>query len=333
MIRLSNGNDFIVYKRYNQEPGKFSEFNTRKIIHRILPRQMRSIAFEMDRLNILHLPVYFKDIPFLKKGKNIVTIHDIVPLFSPDMCMDGVSEYFNRLKSDSSGFDMFIAVSANTKKDIINYLNIQEDKIRVIYEAPDERYRPIRDLSGFRAKYGLNKFVLFVGTLEPRKNIPNLIKAFAMLKRTDYQLVIAGKKGWKYADIFKLVEDRGLNDRIRFIGYIGDEELPELYSAADLFVYPSLYEGFGLPPLEAMACGTPVIVSNRSSLPEVVGDAGILVDPEEIDDIAGAMERLLQKTSLREELSGRGLQQAGKFSWQRCARETMSLYKEIYSNN
>lgn len=333
MIKLDSNNNFIIYQGFRQEPGRFSEFKTRRVIQRFLPRQMRAIAFGMDRLNILHLPVYFDNIPYLKNGKNILTIHDLVPLFNPEISMEGLSDYYNRLKNELYKIDMFIAVSEHTKKDIMKYLDVPEHKIRVIYEAADESYKPVKDHSGIKKKYGLDKFILSVGTLEPRKNIPNLIKAFGKLNRRDYKLVITGKKGWKYEEIFRLVESLGLGDRIKFLGYILDEELPALYSAAELFVYPSLYEGFGLPPLEAMACGTPVIVSNRSSLPEVVGDAGILIDPEDTDGIAEAMEKILQQPSLRKELSEKGLQQAKKFSWSKCASETIELYKQIYLQN
>lgn len=333
MIRLYSGNDFIIYRRFHQELGSFSEFKTRRVIQRFFPRLMRSIAFGIDGINILHLPVYFENIPYLRKGKNILTIHDVVPLIDHNISNNGLVDYFHTLKKEISKIDMFIAVSEHTKKDIIKHLDVPEHKIRVIYEAADESYRYVQDHSIIKNKYGFDKYILFVGTLEPRKNIPNLIKAFSKLKSCDYKLVIVGKKGWKYEEIFKLVESLSLSDRIEFLGYISDKELPALYSAATLFVYPSLYEGFGLPPLEAMACGSPVIVSNKSSLPEVVGDAGILIEPEDIDGIADAMKRIIQQPLLRKELSEKGLQQAKKFSWTRCAQETIGIYREVYLKN
>jgi len=333
MIMLNSGNDFFVYHRFHQESGQFGEFKTRRVVQRLLPRQMRSMAFRMDRINILHLPVYFDNIPYLKNGRNILTVHDLVPLFDPDISMNGLPEYFDRLKNEINNIDMFIAVSENTRRDIIKLLGVPENKTRVVYEAADRRYKPVKDTSKIKKQYGLNNFILFVGTLEPRKNIRNLIMAFSKLDRKNYQLVVAGKKGWKYEEIFQIVESQGLKEKIKFLDYVPDGELPELYSAADLFVYPSFYEGFGLPPLEAMACGTPVIVSNRSSLPEVVGDAGLMVDPDDVEDIARAMEKILAQPSLRRELSKKGLRQAKRFSWKRCARETIAVYKEVYSQN
>jgi len=174
------------------------------------------------------------------------------------------------------------------------------------------------------------RFILFLGTIEPRKNIINLIKAFAKLQTCEpanLKLVIGGAKGWFYEDVFARVEELGLRDEVLFPGYIPASELPLWYNAAELFVYPSLYEGFGLPPLEAMACGTPVVATNTSSLPEVVGKAGMLVDPLAVEELAEAMRRVLNDETLWQEMRGQGLRRAQGFSWTKTAQETVQVYQ------
>jgi len=184
-----------------------------------------------------------------------------------------------------------------------------------------------------RRKRGLpQRMILFVGTLEPRKNAETLIRAYARLRRASaipHRLVLAGGRGWRYEGLFALVEELGLQDDVLFPGFVPYDELPLWYNAADLFVFPSLYEGFGLPPLEAMACGVPVVVSSVSSLPEVVGDAGLLVDPLDVEGLAEAMARVLNDGALRAEMRGRGLARAERFSWLETARGTVRVYERV----
>jgi glycosyltransferase involved in cell wall biosynthesis len=191
---------------------------------------------------------------------------------------------------------------------------------------------PAAEVHDFRRRKGLpGRFILFVGTLEPRKNIERLVEAYAHLRRRDPAappLVIAGGKGWFYETIFRRVHELGVNDAISFPGFIASDELPSWYRAATIFIYPSRFEGFGLPVLEAMACGTPVITSTESSLPEVAGDATLLVGPDDVPAMADAMARLLGEPELAAELSARGLRQAAQFSWARTARETAQVYLE-----
>jgi glycosyltransferase involved in cell wall biosynthesis len=259
----------------------------------------------------------------------MLTIHDLFPLINPELSLEGQSSLFENIKPNLDKIDRIIAVSQSTKNDIMKYLDVHEDKITMIYEGVDEKYKPVEDCSKIKKKYGVDKFILFVGTLEPRKNIPNLIKAFAKLNSTEYKLVITGKKGWKYKSIFNTAESLKITDKTVFTGYVPEDDLPALYSAADLFVYPSLYEGFGIPPLEAMACGTPVITSNRSSLPEVAGNAALLVDPEDTDELAEAMMKVIGDSCLRDVMTKRGFEQAKKFSWDQCVRKTIRVYKQI----
>jgi glycosyltransferase involved in cell wall biosynthesis len=182
------------------------------------------------------------------------------------------------------------------------------------------------------ARYGISRpYCLHVGTLQPRKNLGVLVEAWERLRAEvgePAQLLLAGKRGWLYDDLLKSVESRGLGDLVRFADYVEQEDLPALYSGALAFVFPSLYEGFGLPPLEAMSCGTPVLSSNASSLPEVVGDAGLLLDPNEPGAWADAVKRVMEDEGLRESLSRKGLERAAGFTWERCARETLGVLVE-----
>ena len=229
--------------------------------------------------------------------------------------------------------DKIIAVSYSTKQDLMNYFKISDNKIKVIYEAADQIFQPLSSekVQHFKDKYDLNyQYILYVGTLEPRKNIPLIIKAFYILNKEGFQhkLVIAGKKGWKYKTIYQLIDKLNLQKEVIFIGFIPDNDLPALYNAANLFVYPSLYEGFGLPPLEAMSCGCPVITSNISSLPEVVGDAGIMIDPYSVDELYEAMHKVLINEIVRKDMIKKGLERSQMFSWTKTAEETLKIYKE-----
>ena len=206
----------------------------------------------------------------------------------------------------------------------------------MVYNGKNERFKPLnqKEVAEVKQKYNLDfPFILFVGVLQPRKNIPTLIKAYYKLKKEGIKdkLVITGGKGWQYKEIFETVERLNLQKEVIFTGHIPDDDLPKLYNAADLFAFPSLYEGFGIPPLEAMACGIPVITSNTGSLPEVVGDAGIMVDPYDIDGLAKAMYEVLNNEGLKEEMVKKGLERAKMFSWKKCAKEVLDVYEEAYN--
>lgn len=216
-------------------------------------------------------------------------------------------------------------------------LGIAKSKINVIYEAAAETYVPLPiepTRAAVHGKFGLpERYILCVGTIEPRKNITGLLKAFHILQ-THYGdketvLALAGGTGWLYDEVTQTVADLGLKDSVRFLGRVDDEWLHKLYVGARCHIHPAYYEGFGLPPLEAMACGTPTIVSNVSSLPEVVQDAALLVDPRNHEEIAVAMNRLLSDDALHAELRAKGLQRANSFSWQRAATETLNVYRKV----
>jgi glycosyltransferase involved in cell wall biosynthesis len=231
---------------------------------------------------------------------------------------------------------VIIAPSEWTKQEIVKYLSVRPEKIRVIFEAAREKMAPLPQseyLGVLERRQIRRPYLLYVGTIEPRKNLLTLIQAYDELLRTTAhrpQLVLCGGRGWLCDEIFKLVEDLQLQDQVRYTGYVEDADLPALYSAAEVFVYPSLYEGFGLPPLEAMACGVPVITSNASSLPEVVGEAGLMHDPTNYRMLTSNIVKMLGDASTREHFKRAGLTQASHFSWERAARETQAVYDEVF---
>ncbi len=294
-----------------------------------VPRMARAVGAD-----ILHQPCF--STPIFYSGKVVVTIHDLISVFFGYNIPFWSRQFFGRWMPFSYRFaDHLIAVSEHTKKDAIRVLHIPEEKITVIHEAADAKYHLLADteVKIVRALYSLGDapFILHVGTLEPRKNLPFLVRAFAQAKTRlgPTKLVITGKKGWYYENLFRLVNELKLNDEVIFTGYVEDEDIPALYNAAHIFAFPSLYEGFGLPPLEAMASGTPVISSNTSSMPEVIGEAGILLPPKGESDWAEAMVELVNNDKHWQKLRREGLKQAKKFSWQKCANETIAVYEKV----
>jgi glycosyltransferase involved in cell wall biosynthesis len=301
-----------------------------------LPRAIHS-----SLLSVLHLPLHglHQTIPAMLNPRVtcVMTIHDITPTLFPEMhTRKAVVSSALALRMARLLVDHYITDSMSTKRDLVRHLSLPEDAISVIYPGKDERFRPLGDTSGRRASLARRlrlpldePYILSVGTLEPRKNVTGLLKAYATLRRAGvtHRLVVVGMKGWKYAPIFDLVHELNLDHCVVFPGYVADEDLPGFYNGADVFVYPSLYEGFGLPPLEAMACGVPVVVSNTSSLPEVVGPAGLLVDPTRPEDIAMAVLDLLSSECKRVALAQAGIEQAAHFDWASTAQETWSIYE------
>jgi len=228
-----------------------------------------------------------------------------------------------------------IAVSHSAKADIGRILGVPAEKVTVIYEAPGPAFRPLAlgsVLESVRQRYRLpERFLLYVGTIEPRKNLVRLLEAFACLRLTGtipHGLVFVGQRGWKYAPVFAAVERLGLSDAVRFLGYVPTMDLVALYNLADALVFPSLYEGFGLPVVEAMACGTPVVTSPNGSLGEVAGDAALFVEPTRVESIAEGLRQVVQDRTRREELRARGLARAARFTWAQAADETRQVYAE-----
>ena len=303
---------------------------------RILWEQMiLPIYSRKDRLDLLHYTDHALSL-FQRSRPTIITVHDIAYVRFSNLLNKSRQIYKkNILKSSIERADIIVADSLSTKRDILNYYGIKENKIKVVHLGVESRFRPISNVEKYRIKNNLpSKMILNVGTLEPRKNVVTLIRAFKRLREKgcmDYKLVIAGEKGWLYKQIFKEVERSDLMQEILFLGVVSDEDLPMLYNCAGIFVYPSLYEGFGLPPLEAMACGIPVITSNTASLPEVIGDAGIMIDPTDVGSLCEAMYNVLSKKELWNHMSGMGLERSKLFSWEKAAKKILEIYDEVLS--
>lgn len=223
-----------------------------------------------------------------------------------------------------------ITISLSSKNDIIKYYGIEDKKVSVVYLGLKPLMKDTAKISKevLKEKYTINSnYILFVGTLQPRKNIARLIEAFSLIKDKTLQLVIIGKKGWLYEDIISAPQKFSVADRVKFLDYVTDEDLPAFYTYAECFVLPSLYEGFGLPVLEAMQYGCPVIISNVSSLPEAGGDAAVYVDPHNTSDIVEKIENVLKNKKLRQEMIRKGYEQVKKFSWDKTAKEVLDILK------
>ncbi len=288
-------------------------------------------ALRRARIDVAHAPVNVG--PIFSPAPSVVTVHDLSFLHYPEQYPGMKQRYLNLLTRLSvERADRVIAVSESTRQDVLRFYRVASERVATVPNGLDPSFRRIEDretLAAFRARHGLPTcFILFVGTLQPRKNLVGLLRAYArLLPRLDVPLVVVGAKGWLYEGVFQEARALGVSERVVFAGYAPPEDLPLWYAAASVFVYPSLYEGFGLPVIEAMACGTPVVTSNTSSLPEVAGEAALLVDPTDPDALAEAIERALTDEALRWELKERGYERARRFNWERTARETVAVYR------
>jgi glycosyltransferase involved in cell wall biosynthesis len=265
----------------------------------------------------------------------VVTIHDLTALLFPEYHTANTREMQARMfRFAQEEADVVIAVSEATRRDIVTYLEIPPERVHVVANGVGAAFRPISDGGALKqtlTSLGLvpGGYILHVGTIEPRKNLVRLVEIYGQMRKACPppipKLVLAGEEGWRSREV--LERARG-SEGVLLLGHMPHDVLPALYNGALVFVYPSLYEGFGLPPLEAMACGVPVVASNTSSLPEVVGDAGVLVDPTDTQAIAAVLVSLLSDIERRGEMSARGLARAAEFSWERAARETLKVYQD-----
>ena len=286
-------------------------------------------------LDIYHSPDFTLP-PTLSDIPTLLTVHDLSFLRDPESAAPGLRGYLEvAVKRSVQLATHVLADSQSTKNDLIELYTTPEDKITVLYAGVSSAFRPILDSSQLmkvRKRYNLGDqpFVLSVGTLQPRKNHATLIKAFELtLMDSDYNLVLAGGKGWSYEEVYDLVRSRGLQHRVLFPGFVADEDLSALYSSADVMVFPSLYEGFGLPVLESMACGVPVLASNISCLPEVAGSAALFVDPRDVEAMSAAMLKLVSNMDLRENLRKKGFERVEQFSWQSSAANLLRVYRDL----
>jgi glycosyltransferase involved in cell wall biosynthesis len=269
-----------------------------------------------------------------KRAKNIITIHDLAFLRFPEVTSDKIYKHHTRwLPYSIQLADHIITDSYQSKQDIIDFYKVHDTKISVVHLAADEDMGPAdkRQINDVQNTYRLpSEYVLYVGTIEPRKNIPFLIESFARAKKKykfDHKLVIVGGKGWKYEAVNMMIEKWKVESDVIFTGYVADQDLPAIYSGATLFLFPSVFEGFGLPVLEAMQCGVPVITSNISSLPEVVGGAGRLLPIGQAHDWADSIGELLGDQKKLQHYRDMGFKQSKQFSWEKVAEETINVYR------
>jgi len=297
------------------------------------------MAAHQAGMDLFHIP-YFAP-PLITRTPTIVTIHDVIPMRLPAYQPNGkVKAYMNLVARAAQRANMIITVSQHAKQDIIDVLKLPAERIRVIYEAAGDEYQPVTDpalLAAARARYGVGeRYIFYLGGLDQRKNVPQLVRAFAQVFAQvgdpQLKLLIAGnpdkKKGPLFPDPRPVAAELGITKQISY-HFIAEEDKAAMYSGASLFVFPSLYEGFGLDPLEAMCSGAPVVCSNLTSLPEVVGDAALSVDPTNTQALAEAMQSVLTNSELRADLRARSLKRAQQFSWQKTAAETIDVYEEV----
>lgn len=318
---------FSDYKKYL--PGAYSEI-------------LGMATLQKEKLDVLHAVSAFNRIPVSYNGKIVVTFHDMSMFQIPDY-LSAVKRTRNkavaRLMANKA--DKIIAVSNSIKNDVEKFLNIKEEKTTVIYSGLDKRFFQESELDRGKilSKYDISKkYILFLGTLEPSKNIARLLDAFAKFKmqqkqendgKFEYQLVLAGKRGWLASEYHQIVKDFGLSNDVIFTGYVVGDELVPLFQGAEFFVMPSLYEGFGMTVLEAFATKTPAILASVASLPEIAGDAACFVSPVDTKELVGAITKFATDPTLRADYVKKGLEQAKKFDWEKTARETLDVYKSL----
>jgi len=289
-------------------------------------------------LHLFHSPDFV--LPPTGSAISILTIHDLSFLRRPECYVPAFRNYLQAAVSRSVAHaDWILADSESTRRDLVDLMEVNPGRVLVVYPAVEARFQPIRDaavLADVQRRYRLPiRFILGLGTIQPRKNFVGLIEGFRRLLQVqggsaelqDLQLVIAGERGWLYQETFDAVIQAGLEERVRFIGFVADQDLPALYSLASVFAFPSWYEGFGLPVLEAMACRTPVVAADNSSLPEAVGQAGLMVPAGDTGALAEALERMVLDRELRKELVLAGAEQAGRFTWEQSAARLLQLYR------
>jgi len=290
--------------------------------------------FRAGEFDLYHAPGY--TLPLYSRMPSLVTIHDLIAIDHPALCQNETALYFNLFLPPSiRKAKKIITVSHTVKSEILNHFpETDPEKIEVVYHGIDRRFKPVRDdliIQRVKNKYQLpEKYLLFVGNIEPKKNLNRIIEALILFNREHrerYKLVIAGKRGWKYSSVFELIKKHKLEAEILLLGYVDEKDLPAIYSLAAIFVFPSLCEGFGIPVIEAMACGCPVVVSDRGALPEISGGFCPQVDPLSITGIAAAIDSIAGNEDYRLQLIEKGLRWSGQFLWDETAKQTMEIYE------
>src|SRR5437016_937091 len=329
---LSQGSNSLTSFPYLTKPVPGFAANNENVAKLIWEQYTGPAAAHKAGVDIFHVP-YFAP-PYFPRTPTVVTIHDVIPLRLP-LYRAGVSVnvYMKLVARAAHKATLVIAISQHAKQDMIDALQLPAERIRVIYQAAGDEYQPVTDaakLAEVRERYGVgSRYILYLGGLDARKNVPQLVKAFTHVYRRlgdpSLQLLIAGnpekQSGPLFPDPRPVASDLGMTGQIVY-RFIEEEDKPAIYSGASLFVFPSIYEGFGLTPLEAMSCGTPVVCSHRTSLPEVVGDAALCINPDNIGEMVDAMYRILTDSTLSAALQARSLKRAAQFSWEKTATET-----------
>jgi len=326
-------------RKYDKLPrGKSTHYRFVYLTPPYAPRNIRSfnewvtkLVSRIDGIDVFHFTNPLNII--LGKYRSVVTVHDMSTFIDKTFAKtESHSILSQKLPDILEKTDAIIAVSEYTKNDLIKHFGVKENKITVIYEAAGEEFYPDADEHVCK-KFRVSRFILYAGQLQPRKNIIKLLEAFALVHKqyADVSLVLVGvvRNKTYMEEMQKVIIKQNLKDAVVFTGRIDDDKLRKLYSTAECFVYPSLFEGFGLPPLEAMQCGAPVIVSNTSSLPEVVGGAGILINPESSSEIAEAIKQVLGDSALRDKMSEASIKRAEFFSWEKTAQDTLKVYSSV----
>ncbi len=353
LAKIGEENHYLLYLEPGLEENNDFQLPTSgfRVVRTPGPRLGRNLAkvwFEQvafprfcrrEGVDLAHVP-YFAS-PLAPTTPTVVTVHDLIPLLLPAYRGSVAVRLYTRLVAAAARrADLVLTDSRASKEDIVRHLRIPPERVQAIYLAADDIFRPVEDggrLERVRDKYNLPPgYVLYLGGFDRRKNVPTLLKAFSRVVAGDLYLVVAGRLPEKdtafFPDPRRWAQKLNLGERVVFTGWVAEEDKPALYSGALLFVFPSLYEGFGLPPLEALACGTPVVASRAGSLPEIVGEGGILIDPEDVESLVAAMRKLLSDENLRAELREKGLAHAATFSWEKTARETLEAYQQVVSN-
>ena len=332
-----DGNEYVIFSRHTEnwveQVGKVlrSRWPTEKRLARIAWEQVAwPWLAARNRIDLLHSMAFVT--PWLSRRPAVVTVFDLSFMHFPEAFPVAQRWYLTSQTARSvQRARRVITISESGRQDVHRFFGVPLEQIDVVYPGVDAVYRPLppEEIAAFRERQDLaDRFVLHVGTLQPRKNIPTLIEAFAQAAPPDVMLVLVGGKGWLFDEIFTRVQALGLQDRVRFTGYVPDEDLPLWYNAASVLVLPSLYEGFGMPAVEAMACGTPVIAADSSSLPEAVGEAGLLFDPQNGTELADRLTAVLHNPNLVVTMREKGLLQAQQFNWEKAGRETAVVYRK-----
>lgn len=291
----------------------------------------------LPQFDLVFSPGLYGPLRIPKGVASVMVVHDLTKYLFPNFFpFNPVQKVLDLLVYPAMlrRYGHLITVSKTTRQDLMTLFKVDKEKITVAYHGAEEAFQPLslqNAEESLRQSHNIRKpFILSLGTLEPRKNIPTLLKAFdAIMDQIPHDLVLVGQKGWKWEPIFREMERPKLKGRVHWVGYVSDPERVSFYNAADFLAYPSWYEGFGMPLLEAMQCGCPVITSRVSSMPEVVGDAGLLIDPHRVEDLQEAMLRLVQEPGLSEKLRLAGFEQAKKFSWETSAKITLEVFEKI----